>query len=142
MLRGLFTNRQTTVLMENGSLMKVESIAKCSKGSKMLQGDHSAILLTCIKQYSVVKTNACVLFEWPPKTGFTVYLVYYKLFKFIPMISSLVTQQTCWSGFRCSEITLSSVGARCVPLMWPIVAYLAVLISSSFRKSVCSFFFV
>ena len=39
---------KTKVLMENGSLMKVESIAECSKGSG--QGEHSAILLTCIKQ--------------------------------------------------------------------------------------------
>ena len=33
--------------MINGSLMKVESIAEC-------QGEHSAILLTCIKQYLVL----------------------------------------------------------------------------------------
>ena len=32
------------VLMENGSLMKVESIAECSPL------EHSAILLTCIKR--------------------------------------------------------------------------------------------
>ena len=51
---------KTKVLMENGSLMKFESITECS------------ILLTCIKRYSVLKTNFCVLFEWPLKTGFTV----------------------------------------------------------------------
>ena len=38
----------------------------------MLPLEHSAILLTCIKRYSVLKTNFCVLFEWPLKTGFTV----------------------------------------------------------------------
>ena len=37
-------NRQIKILMINCSLMKVESIAECSKG------EHSAILLTCIKQ--------------------------------------------------------------------------------------------
>ena len=36
-------------LMANGSLMKVESIAECL--------EHSAILLTCIKRRSVLKTN-------------------------------------------------------------------------------------
>ena len=35
---------KTKVLMTNGSLMKVESIAEC------LEHEHSAILLTCIKQ--------------------------------------------------------------------------------------------
>ena len=35
------------VLMKNGSLMKVESIAECSPWS-ILQGEHSAIILTCI----------------------------------------------------------------------------------------------
>ena len=35
---------KTQILMTNGSLMKVESIAECSLG------EHSAILLTCIKR--------------------------------------------------------------------------------------------
>ena len=34
--------------------------------------EHSAILLTCNKRKSVLKTNFCLLFEWPLKTGFTV----------------------------------------------------------------------
>ena len=38
----------------------------------MLPLEHSAILLTCIKQESVLKTNFGLLFEWPLKTGFTV----------------------------------------------------------------------
>ena len=38
----------------------------------MLPLEHSAILLTCIKRQSVLKTYFCVLFEWPLKTGFTV----------------------------------------------------------------------
>ena len=41
-LRGHSKIDKTKVLMANGSLMKVESIAECS--------EHSAILLTCIKQ--------------------------------------------------------------------------------------------
>ena len=45
--------------MTNGSLMKVESIAECS---------HSAILLTCIKQNLVLKTNFGLLFERLLKT--------------------------------------------------------------------------
>ena len=39
-------NDKTKVLMENGSLMKDERIAECS-----------VILLTCIKQQSVLKNN-------------------------------------------------------------------------------------
>ena len=35
--------------------------------------EHSAILLTCIKRYLVLKTNFGVLFGWPLETGFTVF---------------------------------------------------------------------
>ena len=31
--------------------------------------EHSAILLTCIKRYSVLKTNFWSSFEWPLKMG-------------------------------------------------------------------------
>ena len=49
----------------DGSLMKVESIAECSrwkpnegrKYCRMLPLEHSAILLTCIKPYSVLITK-------------------------------------------------------------------------------------
>ena len=43
--------------------------------SKVLQNallEHSAILLTCIKLYTVLKTIFVVFFEWPLKTGFAV----------------------------------------------------------------------
>ena len=40
----------TKIFMTNGSLMKAESIAECSPL------EHSAILLTCIKQWSSWKT--------------------------------------------------------------------------------------
>ena len=46
--------------------MQVESIAECSK--------HSAKLLTCIKRQSVLKTIFGLPFEWPLKTGFTVFV--------------------------------------------------------------------
>ena len=52
---------KTKTLITDSNLMKVESIAECS-----------AILLTCIKRYSVLKLNAGLLFGWPLKTGFTV----------------------------------------------------------------------
>ena len=42
-LRGHLKKDKTKVLMENGSLMEVKSIAECSF-------EHSAILLTCIKR--------------------------------------------------------------------------------------------
>ena len=53
--------------MANGSLIKGEIIAECSPL------EHSAILLTCFKRLSVLKTNFSHLFEWPLKTGFTVH---------------------------------------------------------------------
>ena len=43
----------------------------------MLQGEHSAILLTCIQLPSVFKTFVLSIFEWPLKTGFTVSLKAY-----------------------------------------------------------------
>ena len=41
---------------------------------RMLQGEHSAILLTIIKLPFVIKTFVLSNFEWPLKTCFTVYL--------------------------------------------------------------------
>ena len=48
--------------------MKVKSIAECSNG------EHSAILLTCIKQYLVLNFFFGLFekTEWPFFTGFTV----------------------------------------------------------------------
>ena len=40
----------------------------------MLPLEHSAKLLTCIKRVLVLKTYFC-LFEWPLKTGLTVYIL-------------------------------------------------------------------
>ena len=51
--------------------MQVESIAECSRE------EHSAILLTCIKQLKVLKTNFLSSFEWPLKTGLTIYCNFY-----------------------------------------------------------------
>ena len=39
----------------------------------MLQGEHSAILSTFIKLPFVIKVYVLSIFEWPLKTGFTVY---------------------------------------------------------------------
>ena len=41
---------KTRILMTNSSLMKVKSIAECSPRSILQKGEHSAILLTCIKR--------------------------------------------------------------------------------------------
>ena len=48
--------------------MQVKSIAECP----MLQGEHSAILLTCIKLPFVIKIFVLSTFELLLKTGFTV----------------------------------------------------------------------
>ena len=42
------------------------------KYCRMLQGEHSAILLTFIKLPLSIKTFVLYIFEWPLKTGFTV----------------------------------------------------------------------
>ena len=47
--RSLKKKDKAKVLMTNGSLMKVKSIAECDKGS-ILPLSHSAILLTCSKR--------------------------------------------------------------------------------------------
>ena len=44
------------------------------KYCRMLQGEHSAILSTFIKLPFVIKINVLSIFEWPLKTGFTVFL--------------------------------------------------------------------
>ena len=40
---------------------------------RMLQGEHSAILLTFVKLSVAIKTFVFSIFEWPFYTGFTVY---------------------------------------------------------------------
>ena len=40
---------------------------------RMLQGEHSAILSTFIKLTFAIKTFILSIFEWPLKTGFTVF---------------------------------------------------------------------
>ena len=44
----------------------------CQKYCRMLQEEHSAILLTFIKLPFVIKIFVLSIFEWPLKTGFTV----------------------------------------------------------------------
>ena len=43
-----------------------------TKKTKVLQNEHSAILLTSIKLPVVIKTFVSSIFEWPFYTGFTV----------------------------------------------------------------------
>ena len=43
---------------------------------RMLQGEHSALLSTCIKLPFVIKIFVLSIFEWPLKTGLTVVLIY------------------------------------------------------------------
>ena len=44
------------------------------KYCRMLQGEHSAIILTFIKLPVVITTFVLSFFEWPLKTGFTVFI--------------------------------------------------------------------
>ena len=45
------------------------------KYCRMLQGEHSAILSTFIKLPFAIKSFILSIFEWPLKTGFTVYVL-------------------------------------------------------------------
>ena len=56
-LSGHSKTDKTEVLKACGTLMQVKSTAECSTGV-----EHSAILLTCIKQLSVLKTYTLVFF--------------------------------------------------------------------------------
>ena len=56
------------------------------KYCRMLQGEHSSILSTFIKLPLVVKMFVLSIFEWPLKTGFT---VYHKTVKSVPHYSIL-----------------------------------------------------
>ena len=80
---------KTKVLYTNGSLMKVESIAECSR-------EHSAILMDCIKRKSVLKIILGLLFERPLKTGFTVY--YCNLTMFISTTAMSIKPITCYKN--------------------------------------------
>ena len=67
------------VFKTNYRLMKVESIAECSKGS-VLQ-----YFQPFIKLPFVFKTFLLSNFEWPIKTGFTVHVhTWMKIFRIIP----------------------------------------------------------
>ena len=64
---------KTKALVENGSIMKVESIAECSPWS-ILQ-----YFWPALSDNLYWKPIFGVLFEWPLKTGFTVYDLHMKL---------------------------------------------------------------
>ena len=61
-LSGHSKRRPKMVFKTDYPLMQVKSTAVCSKG------EHSAILLTFIKQPFVFKTFVLSIFEWPLKT--------------------------------------------------------------------------
>ena len=56
------------------------------KYCRMLQGEHSAILLTFIKLPYVIKIFVMTIFEWPFYTGFTVFSFIQYAFCFINML--------------------------------------------------------
>ena len=62
---------QKLVFKTGYGLMKVKSIAECSKRAPR---EHAAILSIFIKLPSVFKTFVLSICEWPLKTGFTVHL--------------------------------------------------------------------
>ena len=77
---------KTKVLKTNGSLMKVKSIAECSKKAFCNSFDlHQAII-------SLMKPMFGLLFEWPLKIGFTVH-VFGGYINFAPYVMQLKNRQ-------------------------------------------------
>ena len=58
--------------MQKISFQDQLSLNAGQKYCRMLQGEHSAILLTFIKLPFVIKSFVLSIFEWPFYTGFTV----------------------------------------------------------------------
>ena len=65
-LSGHSNKGKTMVLKTNGGLMKVESIAECSKRAFCNTFNLHLVIIGLENQF-------CLLFEWPLKTGFTVF---------------------------------------------------------------------
>ena len=47
------------------------------KYCRMLQGEHSALLSTFIKLSFSIRTYVLSILKWPPKTGFTVQMLFF-----------------------------------------------------------------
>ena len=70
----------------------------------MLQGEHSAILLTFIKLPFVTKIFVLSSFEWPFYTGFTVLLLCLQMFGSVASILDLTSAST--GLLDCSKVSL------------------------------------
>ena len=77
----------------------------------MLQGEHSAILLTFIKLPFVIKIFVLSIFEWPLKTGFTV--VFLTLSMLVVIFCSL---QTIWTQIMSGRTLGLILDAGCLVL--------------------------
>ena len=69
----------------------------CQKYCRMLRGEHSAILSTCIKVPFSIKTLILSIFKWPLKTGFTVDQVHdcFSFCRIINVVFLLFYRQQC-----------------------------------------------
>ena len=91
----LFFNN-TVKPVKNGHFPKIQKLGLQDqlllnaghKYCRMLQSEHSAILLTFIKLLFDIKTFVLSIFEWPLKTGFTVAKLLHPPPKGIPLFSS------------------------------------------------------
>ena len=85
----------------------------------MLQGEHSAILLTFIKLPFVIKIFVLSIFEWPLKTGFTVWSL-----KFRPLVINvaLPDHDTATPPYRAiglfETFLRKQTAARCTVKAW------------------------
>ena len=96
--------------------MKWDQVGQVGHGisTALLQGEHSAILLTFIKLTFVIKLCILSIFEWPLKTGFTVTLLVNPTFCLLNVSSSssfAVSFSHFCSSFMISSVRTSSEGA-------------------------------
>ena len=69
-----FLNLSRFLLSRNNDFHYQFSLNAGQKYCRMLQWEHSAILSTCIKLPNDFKAFVLSIFEWPLKTGFTVFI--------------------------------------------------------------------
>ena len=81
----------------------------------MLQGEHSAILLTFIKPPFVIKIFVLSIFEWPLYTGFTVLLFFCPLD--VPVFHKLPKDVTTEEG-KTIEFYCDVMGDPPIKVQW------------------------
>ena len=111
-LKGLSQRDRKLVFKTNYCLMQVKSIAECFPFCRMLQGEHSAILLTFIKLPFVIKIFVLLIFQWPFYTRFTVHVPVNEILVFITLLSNEGSVEPVQIGRRARALLLTIYRCR------------------------------